>query len=150
MPLTQLFSNEPSNRSMPAATVIPILHYPDVENAAAWLCETFGFTERVRIGSHRRQMNAGSGAFVIAVRPAESLHAGQTVMVRVKNANEHHAMAKAAGAEILGAPQSQPYGERQYTAKDPAGHLWIFSESEADINPEDWGGELVAKGIDAY
>jgi uncharacterized glyoxalase superfamily protein PhnB len=134
---------------MPSATVIPVLHYPDVTKAAKWLCEAFGFTERLRIGSHRIQMNAGNGAFVIAAGNAEIRPAGHAMMVRVKSANEHHAMAQAAGAEVLGAPQSQPYGERQYSATDLAGHMWTFSESEADISPGDWGGELVAPGSDA-
>ena len=30
--------------------------------------------------------------------------------------------------------------ERRYTAQDPAGHSWTFSESVADMLPEDWGG----------
>ncbi len=35
------------------------------------------------------------------------------------------------------------YGERQYSAEDPAGHQWTFSETIADVAPEDWGGETV-------
>ena len=35
-----------------------------------------------------------------------------------------------------------PYGERQYNAQDPAGHVWTFSESIADVDPADWGGTL--------
>jgi hypothetical protein len=38
-----------ANRSIPAATVIPVLIYPDVRNAVDWLCAAFGFAERVRI-----------------------------------------------------------------------------------------------------
>lgn len=144
MTSSTLFASGPSNRSMPAATVIPVLQYPNVTEAAAWLCRAFGATERLRIGSHRIQMMAGDGDFVIAVGPSGTQPAGQSLMVRVRSADEHHARAKAAGAEILGAPQSQPYGERQYTARDPAGHIWTFSESEADIHPAQWGGELVA------
>jgi len=33
-----------SNRSIPRATVIPVLAYPDVNQAAAWLCDAFGFS----------------------------------------------------------------------------------------------------------
>ena len=51
-----------SNRSMPRATVIPVLAYPDVHKAAAWLRDAFGFTLRLRIGNHRVQLNAGDGA----------------------------------------------------------------------------------------
>jgi uncharacterized glyoxalase superfamily protein PhnB len=51
-----------SNRSMPASTVIPVLAYPNVSEAADWLCDAFGFTMRVRIADHRVQLNAGDGA----------------------------------------------------------------------------------------
>ena len=34
-----------SNRSIPRATVIPVLAYPDVNQAAAWLCDAFGFSD---------------------------------------------------------------------------------------------------------
>lgn len=149
MTSSKVFASGPGNRSMPAATVIPVLQYPDVTEAAAWLCRAFGATERLRIGSHRIQMMAGDGSFVIAAGPSGTQPTGQSLMVRVRSADEHHAMAKAAGAEILGAPQSQPYGERQYTARDLAGHIWTFSESEADIHPEQWGGVLVAAEGDA-
>src|SRR5581483_5790984 len=56
-----------SNRSVPAATVIPELIYPDVREAVAWLEAAFGFTERVRIGeNHRSQMRYGDGALIVA------------------------------------------------------------------------------------
>jgi len=34
---------------------------------------------------------------------------------------------------VLSEPLSQPYGERQYPALDPGGHVWTFSQSEADV-----------------
>ncbi len=37
-------------------------------------------------------------------------------------------------------PTDFPYGERQYTAEDPAGHQWTFSQTLADVAPEEWGG----------
>jgi uncharacterized glyoxalase superfamily protein PhnB len=44
-----------TNRSAPPATVTPVLVYPDVRAAVAWLESAFGFEERVRIGdAHRR------------------------------------------------------------------------------------------------
>ena len=51
------------NRSIPAATVVPVLVYPDVRQAVAWLERVFGFAERVRIGEdHRSQVSVGEGA----------------------------------------------------------------------------------------
>ena len=46
-----------TNRSAPPVTVTPVLIYPDVRAAVAWLESAFGFEERVRIGdAHRAQL----------------------------------------------------------------------------------------------
>jgi len=45
----------------------------------------------------------------------------------------------AAGATILRAPETYPYGERQYVAGDPDGHAWTFTESVEDVDPAAWG-----------
>jgi len=134
-----------SNRSMPDATVIPVLGYPDVAAAVTWLCDVFGFTERLRIGDHRAQLTVGTGAVVVAQRnPSSAPGTGShSVMVRVADARAHHARVAATGARILQEPTDFPYGERQYTAVDPGGHVWTFSESIRDVDPVDWGGVLV-------
>ena len=44
-------------------------------------------------------------------------------------------------------PTDFEYGERQYTAEDHAGHQWTFSETLADVAPEEWGGETVLPGL---
>jgi uncharacterized glyoxalase superfamily protein PhnB len=125
------------NRSMPTATVIPVLAYEDVGQAVAWLCETFGFTERWRAGNHRAQLAVGDGAVAVTEGPVSG---PATVMVRVEDANRHHEHARQNGARILQTPADYPYGERQYTAEDLAGHRWTFSQSIADVAPEEWGG----------
>jgi uncharacterized glyoxalase superfamily protein PhnB len=139
-----------SNRSIPESGVVPVLIYPDVRAAVAWLTEAFGFSERVRIGEdHRAQMNAGTGAVIIGdvrhdrrpPRPGESTH---QVMVRVEDARAHCEHARAHGATIRMEPTDFEYGERQYAAEDLAGHQWTFSETLADVAPEEWGGETVA------
>ncbi|WP_426506918.1 VOC family protein [Dactylosporangium sp. McL0621] len=139
------------NRSIPAAAVIPVLTYPDVRRAVAWLEAAFGFAERVRIGAdHRAQMRAGEGAIIVAddgsERRAPEPGAGVThaVMVRVDDANEHCARARAAGARIVMEPTDFEYGERQYQAEDLAGHRWTFSQTLADVEPESWGGITVS------
>jgi uncharacterized glyoxalase superfamily protein PhnB len=139
------------NRSIPSATVIPELIYPDVREAVRWLTQAFGFSERVKIGEgHRSQMRVGEdGAVIIAdvrgdrrpPRPGEST---SSVMVRVADARAHCDHARAHGARILSEPTDYEYGERQYTAHDPAGHRWTFSESIADVAPEEWGGETIS------
>lgn len=129
-----------SNRSMPSATVIPVLSASDVESAARWLCNAFGFSVRVRIGSHRIQLAAGDGAIIIH----EGLRAksGDAVMVRVTGIDDHARRAREAGAEIVADPKDYPYGERQYTARDRDGRVWTFSETVADVHPSEWGGSV--------
>ena len=138
------------NRSIPAATVIPVLIYPDVREAVAWLSAAFGFKERVQIGdNHRSQMKVGdSGAVIIgdlrrdriAPKPGEVTH---QVMVRVEDARGHCERARKHGAKIIDELRGFEYGERQYTAEDFAGHQWTFTESIADVAPETWGGTTV-------
>jgi uncharacterized glyoxalase superfamily protein PhnB len=133
-----------SNRSIPEATVIPVLAYPDVNRAAAWLCDAFAFSVRLRIGEHRVQLNVGDGAIIVReLRPNEfdaQLGIGHSVTIRIEDADAHYERAKTHGARITQEPLTQPYGERQYTAEDLAGHSWTFSQSVADIHPAEWGG----------
>jgi uncharacterized glyoxalase superfamily protein PhnB len=138
------------NRSIPSAAVIPVLVYPDVREAVAWLTEAFGFAERLRIGeNHRSQLSFGDAAVIVAdvrnerrpPRPGEVTH---SVVVRVEDAKAHCERARQHGARIVMEPTDFEYGERQYTAEDLAGHRWTFSETLAYVDPADCGGELVA------
>jgi uncharacterized glyoxalase superfamily protein PhnB len=136
-----LARNMKSNRSIPDCSVIPELAYPDVRAAALWLCNAFGFRERLEIGGHRAQLVFGNGALVVIEgKPAnENSHA---VLVRVDGIDQHYEKAKQFGAQIIRTPTDYPYGERQYSAADFAGHIWTFSESIADVDPAEWGGKL--------
>jgi uncharacterized glyoxalase superfamily protein PhnB len=135
-----------TNRSVPQATVIPVLIYPDVREAVDWLCAAFGFAERVWIGdNHRAQLSFGEGALIVGDvrhgrRPPRQGEVTHSVMVRVEDVDAHCEQARARGAGILAEPTDFPYGERQYTAEDPAGHQWTFSQTLADVAPEEWGG----------
>ena len=129
------------NRSMPPAAIIPELPYRNVREAVDWLCRVLGFTERLRIGEHRAQLQFGEGSLVV-------INGGNTnpsfsVMVRVDNVDAHFERAARAGARIIQAPADYPYGERQYTLEDPGGHHWTFSQTIADVDPASWGGTLL-------
>lgn len=129
------------NRSMPDQTLIPVLAYPDVAEAVTRLCAVFGFTPRWRAGDHRAQVGVGDGAAIAITQGERPTGPGADhVMVRVDNADEHCRTARANGAEIVSEPTDMPYGERQYAARDFSGRVWVFSQSVADVAPEDWGG----------
>jgi len=139
------------NRSIPPATVIPVLVYPDVRKAVMWLTAAFDFAERTRIGqSHRAQLSIGvDGAMIAAdVRGEQRAPQAGTVThvmkVRVEDVDAHYERARAHGAKVIESPTDREYGERECTLEDLAGHLWQFTETVRDVAPEDYGCETVA------
>jgi uncharacterized glyoxalase superfamily protein PhnB len=139
------------NQSAPAATVVPILVYADVGKAIDWLSRAFGFAERLRVEHDsvvgHAQLLVADGAIMIgrqggeyrAPRPGE---VPQYVHVTVEDVDGHFERAKEFGARIVAPPGNKPFGERQYTAEDPEGHRWTFSQHVADVPPEQWGAKL--------
>ena len=128
------------NRSMPPSIVIPELAYPDVREAVDWLCRSFGFVERLRIGDHRAQLLFGQGSIIVTEQdgnPSDS-----SLLVRVDDIDNHYEHAKQSGVRIISPPADYPYGERQYTAEDLGRHRWTFSQTIADVDPKTWGGTL--------
>ena len=138
-----------ANRSAPSATVVPILIYDDVAEAIDWLCGAFGFTERLRAGrgdgeTSHAQLAVAEGAIMLGrqggqFRLPRRNEVTQYVHVHVDEIDRHFEHAKEFGARIVESPANKPFGERQYTAEDPAGHRWTFSQHIADVAPEEWG-----------
>ncbi len=137
------------NRSIPSAVVIPVLIYPDVREAVAWLSAAFGFEERLQIGeNHRSQLSFGDGAVIVAdvrgeQRPPRAGEVTHSILVRVDDVRAHCERARSHSAQVVMEPTDFEYGERQYTAEDPVGRRWTFSETLEDVAPEAWGGTLV-------
>ncbi len=137
------------NRSAPRATVVPILVYEDLGRATDWLCGAFGFTERLRAAGPDGKVShallaIAEGAVILGrqggdFRPPRRDEVCQYVHIHVENVDRHFEHAKQFGARILQPPSNKPFGERQYTAEDPGGHRWTFSQSVADVAPEEWG-----------
>jgi uncharacterized glyoxalase superfamily protein PhnB len=142
------------NRSMPPSVVIPELAYEDVAEAVAWLCNAFGFEERLRIGNHRAQLSVGQGAVIVTQLRLEQAGPSRgelthALMVRIDDSDRHHERAVQRGMRILRPPADYPYGERQYTAEDLGGHVWTFSQTIADVDPAMWGGTLPNRAADS-
>jgi uncharacterized glyoxalase superfamily protein PhnB len=129
-----------TNRSMPPGVIIPELPYEDVRQAADWLCQAFGFKERLRIGNHRCQLTFGEASVVAIERKEPGV---SYLLVHVSDVHRHYEHTKQFGARIISPPTDYPFGERQYTVEDIGGHRWTFSQSIADVDPGSWGGELV-------
>lgn len=138
------------NRSIPSSTVIPVLVYPDVRAAVAWLTEAFGFVERVRIGEeHRSQLRIGDdGAVIVAdvrheQKPPQPGVVTHVIKVRVPDVDAQLQRARGHGAKVLQEPIEYEYGERECTVEDLAGHRWQFTQTMRDVAPEEWGGRTI-------
>ena len=136
------------NRSIPDATFIPVRSYPDLDAAVAWLRDVLGARERLRIPGQRVQLSVGNGAMVVAAwdaaaAPATGGRPPAVLMVRVPDVRAAYTRAIAHGATGLTPPADHPYGERQASVRDPAGHAWTLTQTIADVDPATWGGELV-------
>jgi DNA-binding transcriptional MerR regulator len=118
---------------------IQILVYADLEAAHDWLVRVFGLGagELTRDEQGRvvhAELQAGDGvvwlhpeteAFGLA-SPRTAGVATASVAVMVDDVDAHYRHAKAEGATIEYAPVDQPYGYREYSARDSEGGLWSF------------------------
>jgi len=140
-----------TNRSAPPATVTPVLVYPDVRAAVAWLASAFGFEERVRIGaSHRAQLRVGSDAAIVVadtrgdqVAPSDGV-VTHLVKVRVPDVDAAFARARDRGARVVEELTTFEYGERSGVVEDVGGHRWELTQTVRDTAPEEWGGTTIA------
>jgi uncharacterized glyoxalase superfamily protein PhnB len=124
------------------ATIIPALQYRDAAAAIDWLCSAFGFAQHMVVrdedgGIAHAELTFGNGMIMLGSRrenefgrlltePHQAGAVTQAVYLIVEDADAHYARAKAAGAEILVELTTQDYGGRDYTCRDPEGHVWSF------------------------
>src|SRR4051812_11312504 len=117
-----------TNRSAPPVTVTPVLVYPDVRAAVAWLEAALGFEERVRIGDgHRAQLRVEpDGAVVVADVGADraapsSAAVTHLIKVRVPDVDAAFARACTHGARVVEELTTWEYGERSGVVEDIGG-----------------------------
>jgi uncharacterized glyoxalase superfamily protein PhnB len=140
-----------TNRSAPPSTITPVLFYPDVRAAVAWLESAFGFEERVRIGdSHRAQLRVASDGAVVVAETGTGRSAPtdgnvtQVVKIRVPDVDVAFARATECGARVVEELTTWEYGERSGVLEDIGGHHWELTQTVRDVAPEEWGGITVA------
>jgi uncharacterized glyoxalase superfamily protein PhnB len=117
---------------------IPYLLYEDAPAAVEFLTRAFGFREVNRtVGDDGVIRNcelvgpAGGDVWLGQMTPSGT----SLVYLYVEDADAHHARAKAEGATIVMEPEDQTFGDRQYRAQDPEGHLWFFAHPISDDSP---------------
>jgi DNA-binding transcriptional MerR regulator len=113
------------------------LVYDDLAAAQEYLVRVYGLTAGpLQRDADGRAIHAEvrAGDQVIALHPAgkecqspRSLGGVSSMtVITVDDADAHHARSVQAGAMIVEEPADQPYGVREYGARDPEGHLWYF------------------------
>jgi uncharacterized glyoxalase superfamily protein PhnB len=121
--------------------VIPVLVYEDIEAAQRFLVHAFGFEASAldRDGEGRvvhGEVSTG-GALVWLHRvtaehglasPRSLPAASGGLVVMVDDVDAHHRRASEAGATIERPPSDMPYGQREYSARDPEGARWYFAK----------------------
>jgi uncharacterized glyoxalase superfamily protein PhnB len=131
--------SEQKTSSVPSK-VFPSLRYQDAPAAIDWLCEAFGFEKQLVIPgpngtiSHA-QLKFGHDCIMLGSSKDDSLGmksprelggVTQSIYIYISNVDAHHDRAKSAGAQIVIPLQNTDYGSREYSARDPEGHLWHF------------------------
>jgi MerR family transcriptional regulator, thiopeptide resistance regulator len=119
--------------------IFPVLVYEDITAAHDFLVSAFGFRP-VRIdhapdGSVvHGEVGAGEQTIWLhrvtrehgMTSPRSRSDATGGLAVTVDDVDAHYEHARAAGALIDYPPVDQPYGRREYGARDPEGHRWWF------------------------
>lgn len=117
-----------------APRMYPTLRYDDAQAAIDFLVKAFGFeASDVTEGENGDIVHALVGydtglAMLSSRREAGGeFDTGRAVLyVAVDDPDAHHERAAAAGAEIMTKLVDQPYGSREYAARDPEGNVWCF------------------------
>ena len=123
-----------------------LLVYDDLEAVHEYLVRVFGLTAGPLTRDDRGAVVHGevrAGSHVIWLHPAadgyrfpRSLGAVTSMtVITVDEPDAHHARSVAAGAAIVGPPAGQPYGVREYGARDPEGRLWSLHAPLASHDP---------------
>ncbi|MDO9429905.1 MAG: VOC family protein [Pseudomonadota bacterium] len=127
------------------------LFYQDPKAALAWLEKAFGFElsmllEDAQGNLVHSQMAFGNG-YVMIGQEWSADHKSprsvggkntQTVSIEIESdIDAHFERAKAAGAVIDAAPETQFYGDRTYRCRDPEGHIWTVSQTVKTVSREE-------------
>jgi DNA-binding transcriptional MerR regulator len=121
---------------------ISVLIYEDLEAAVAFLESVFllgpGTLSRDQDGAAvHGEIQAGDGVvwlhpesagFGLSSPRRAGAATGMTVIL-VDDVDAHHQHVATAKGDVVYGPVDQPYGYREYTARDPEGHLWSFMKA---------------------
>ncbi len=133
--------------------LFPALRYQDAPAAIEWLVKAFGFEKQFVVTCPdgtiaHAQLKLGPGVIMLGTvkhdvfgskTPREAGCITQSVYVHIPDIDAHHERSLDAGAEIVSPLKDTDYGSREYSARDPEGHVWHFGtyypedQSSADV-----------------
>jgi uncharacterized glyoxalase superfamily protein PhnB len=120
--------------------IFPALRYQDAPAAIEWLVSAFGF-EKLMVAPGpagaiaHAELKFGPGVVMLGSTkednfglksPRELGATTQSVYICLDDVDAHYRRAKSAGAEMVIDVRDTDYGSREYSARDPEGHLWSF------------------------
>jgi uncharacterized glyoxalase superfamily protein PhnB len=125
------------------------LRYEDAPAAIEWLERAFGLRPGLVVPGEdgsiaHAEMSIGNGGIMLGstkdydlgMASPRSIGGGtQSIYVIVEDPDAHFARARAAGAEIIRELTDQEYGSREYSARDPEGHVWTFGTYRPSLTP---------------
>ena len=122
---------------MTPPSIFPFLRYRDAKAAIAWLQQAFGCRVALEVpGSHggvaHAELQLGNGMVMLGDQPNDTLgltlpspgQGSQGVYIVVPDVDAVYARAKAAGAVMVIDLHDTDYGSRDFSCRDPEGHLW--------------------------
>jgi uncharacterized glyoxalase superfamily protein PhnB len=122
-------------------SIYPALRYEDAPAAIEWLGRAFGFEKLMVVPGEtdatvsHAELRLGHAVIMLGtdrddawpVRSPRRLGGTSTSLyVAIDDVDAHHDLARSEGADIVMAVHDTDYGSREYTARDPEGHLWSF------------------------
>jgi uncharacterized glyoxalase superfamily protein PhnB len=115
-------------------SVFPTLTYDDADAALEFLTNAFGAEQhavyRDESGTiHHAEVRLGNGMVMFGAARGETTATrgeGGGIYVVVPDPDSHCAQARSVGAQIVRDLHDEPYGSREYSARDSEGNAWHF------------------------
>lgn len=122
-----------------APRIFPAFRYRDPAAMMAWLCDTVGFTVRLRHPAEGQVEHAelafGSAMIMLGAVRDDAYGAlvggpgqtgGKSMYVAVDDVDTLFGRVKASGVTIEEGLTDRDYGSREFTCRDPEGNVWCF------------------------
>lgn len=111
----------------------PVLAVHDLDKSGAWYRDVLGCEIDDVAPGDWRFCRAGGVTFMLGRCPdvpaaAELGDHSYAAYIRVDDVDGFHERAVAAGAEVMKAPQDEPWGMREFGLRSPDGHRFMLGQ----------------------